>query len=151
VPPPETREKLNERLLAWAAERPNVVVVPLSKFVADLLAGREIAVRGNRWPAGSKATLLQPDWLHPTLRGAVALWIVAIDRLVAAHPEFDERSFHWDAETIRQRLWAAKEKDRAAQAAREARLQEKRTPPPEPPPPDPAEVGRKSRGERDGG
>ena len=151
LPSAKAREELNERLQAWAADRPNVVVVPLSTLYVDALAGREITVRGNRWPAGSKAVLLQPDWAHTTLRGSIAAWIVALDRLVLAHPEIDAKSFEWDAETIRQKVWNAKEKDRKAQAERDARLQEKRTPPPEPPPPDPAEVQRKQRGERGGG
>src|SRR5262245_18578232 len=37
---PETLTKLNERLRAWARDRTNVIVLPLSAFVTEVRAGR---------------------------------------------------------------------------------------------------------------
>ena len=150
IPQPETLKLLNERLAAWAAERPNVVVVPIAELTAKLRANEEISVRGNKWTAGSFGTLYQADRLHPTLRGAIAVWIHAADKLVTAHPEIAASSLEWDAETIRRKVYAAKEKDRLAQAERDRKRREKATTPPEPPP-QPAEEAAKARKARGGG
>lgn len=153
VPSPETLTKLNARLAAWAAERPNVVLVPLSEFVAKIHSGEKLEVRGNTF--GGKdalATLMQPDLLHPTLRGTIGVWILAADRLVAAKPEIPADAFLWNAEELRQRVWNAKEQARRERAERERRIAEKRAPPP-PPEPEPPAAEKKSRrggGERDG-
>jgi hypothetical protein len=153
VPAPETLAKLNAKLAAWAAERPNVVLVPLSEFVAKLHTAEKIEVRGNTF--GGKdglATLMQPDLLHPTLRGTVGVWILAADRLVTAKPEIPADAFLWNAEELRQRVWNAKEQERR-DAAEKARKRAEKAAPPPPPEPDPPAAEKKSRrggGERDG-
>jgi hypothetical protein len=153
VPAPETLAKLNVRLAEWAAERPNVVLVPLSELVAKIHAGEKLEVRGNAF--GGKdavATLLQPDLLHPTLRGAVAVWILAADRLVAARPEIPADAFLWNAEELRQRVWSAKEKERREAEERARRRAEKAAPPPPPSPEPPVtDKPRRQRRETEGG
>lgn len=72
MPSPEALRQLNERLHAWAKDRPKTVVVPLADVVARMQKGEEIVIGPHRW-TGDGAPLLQPDELHPTVDGTICL------------------------------------------------------------------------------
>ncbi|MEC7583842.1 MAG: hypothetical protein VYE77_05955, partial [Planctomycetota bacterium] len=69
IPSPETLEKLNARIAAWAAERPNVVLFPVRREVSVMKEkGIELPLEGGKFqsPPGS---MLQGDRLHPNRLG----------------------------------------------------------------------------------
>ena len=115
VPTPGMRKKLNERLREWAAARKNIVVAPLSDFVARRQAGLDVEIHGNRWPGSTLAGLVQADRLHPTLEGAIAIWIGSLEALVAGRDDVPATAFDWDAGSISRRLLARAEARRASE------------------------------------
>lgn len=129
VPTNETLNKLNERLLAWSSEHANVILVPLDSLLASLQKGEPISIHGNSWPKDSLKTLLQKDLLHPTLQGAIASWLFALDQMIAAQSEIPVTAFEWDAKEIDKKIRAAKEPERLAKekvkAERERRRKER--------------------------
>jgi len=110
VPSEELLARLNARIRAWAASRKDVVVVPVADLFARLRAGSAIEIRGNRWAEGAGGLLLGPDRLHPTLEGAIALWLAAADRLVAAREDLPASAFDWDAKVAARRVLERKAK-----------------------------------------
>jgi hypothetical protein len=93
-------------------------VVPLADLVARLHSGKDVEIHGNRWSGEALGGLIQKDRLHPTLQGAIALWLGAIDALVAARPDVPASSFDWDAKAISKRVYDSKETERAARKGR---------------------------------
>lgn len=123
IPAPSTRQKLDERLRAWAAARKNVVVVPLGDLVARRTSGQDLVIHGNRWPAASLGDLVQPDRLHPTLAGSIALWLGSLDALVAGRNDVPVSAFDWDARKIAERLRTIAEGRRAKAGREEAKTE----------------------------
>jgi len=75
IPSPETLAKINQRLRAWARERPRVLLVPLCDWVADMRAGRlglppGVDQKATPLPAD---VILSVDRLHPSSAGYVVL------------------------------------------------------------------------------
>lgn len=128
IPTAACQKKLNQRLLAWAKERKNVHIWPLSRFVSEVTGPGVLEVRGNRYDAARKAQLLQTDLLHPTSRGMVAAAIQVLDHLVEAG-WVNEEQVMWDAEDLHQALMqstsAAREKKRASRKRREERRKQR--------------------------
>jgi hypothetical protein len=124
VPGRETLKLLNTKIAAWAAERENVVVVPLADFIARVHAGEPVEVRGNRWE--STESLLNKDLLHPSLEGASALVVLAFDRLVAVHPEIPEEALRWDAAGVARRTYDGQEAEREKRLARKRARDERK-------------------------
>ena len=114
VPSEKSLALLNGRIRAWAAGRKNVLVVPVADFIARLHAGTEIEIHGNHWSAGAREKLIGPDRLHPTLEGAVALWLAAVDALAAARDDLPPSAIDWSAASVSARVFASKEKEREA-------------------------------------
>lgn len=100
VPSAQALARLNARIRSWAAERKGIVVVPVGDLIDRLRSGAAIEIRGNRWGEGAQGKLIGPDRLHPTLEGAVALWIAGLDRLVAARDDLPSQAFDWDMKSI---------------------------------------------------
>lgn len=73
MPSNESLSKLNQRLVAWAATRPNVRVLHLSTLAPTLDRGDPIEIRGRTWSKDADGALLQRDRLHPTFIGAMAM------------------------------------------------------------------------------
>ena len=73
VPSPEALRALNDRLRAWVAERPRVRIFGLAEFVDSVRKRQPIRIGENVWTADRVESLLQPDKLHPTLDGLVAI------------------------------------------------------------------------------
>ena len=96
VPGEQTLAQLNRRLVAWAEERGNVVVVPLDSLLDDMRSDRPITIGGHTWPAGSTQALLQDDQLHPTLEGELVLAQLVLDALADAGLRQGEAT-DWDA------------------------------------------------------
>lgn len=99
VPAPETLERLNARLHAWAAEREHVAVVPLARTVETLRAGEPFTIEGLAYPAGSTARLLQADLLHPTQEGMVVIARLVARALVELGVAADA-DFHHDVPSV---------------------------------------------------
>jgi hypothetical protein len=79
LPSAEALDGINRRIRAWAAERPRVVVVPLTEWIAPLTAdGRVVLPDGESYLARG---LLSFDGLHPNRLG---VWYVLerVDRLL---------------------------------------------------------------------
>jgi hypothetical protein len=110
VPSAETLVRLNARIRSWAAERKDVVLVPVADLIARLRSGSEIEIHGNRWSEESRRKFIGPDRLHPTLDGAVALWIGGLEKLAAARDDLPSEAFDWDAKSIARRVLEAQEK-----------------------------------------
>lgn len=73
IPAPEVLAQLNQRLRAWASERPNIQVFPLSAWVSKVKAERaNIEWQGRGLPLSSEL-LLQSDRLHATRLGMALL------------------------------------------------------------------------------
>ena len=98
VPDDETLTLLNQRLVEWAEERGDVVVVPLDSLLDDMRSDRPITVGDRTWPAGSTQALLQDDQLHPTLEGELVLAQLILDALADAGLRQGSK-MDWDAAT----------------------------------------------------
>lgn len=81
-PAKATLAKLSERVRAFAAARPKTLVLPFSELVRTLKAEQDVHIGRHTYPRGSR--LLQPDELHPTLEGMVAVGQLVLDELVKA-------------------------------------------------------------------
>jgi hypothetical protein len=81
VPDADTLAEANRRLADWARVRPQVSVVPLSRFMHAVQRNEEIRVAGQTWPAGHSRDLLQPDQLHPEPEGCTALALAVLSSL----------------------------------------------------------------------
>ncbi len=79
VPHPGTLERINDRIQEWSEARPDVVLVPLDSYVADLRAGREVTAGASTW--SSTAELLQRDRLHVTVQGLAVLGAIVLDNI----------------------------------------------------------------------
>ncbi len=82
MPQVSTLPLLSKRVREWAATRKNTFVLPLSEVVLELHSEGEVTIGRHTFPNGSK--LLQPDQLHPTLEGLVAVAQLACDQLITA-------------------------------------------------------------------
>jgi hypothetical protein len=108
VPAPETLKTLNQHIATFAKEHANVVLVPLAAMTARLQADEEIEVRGNKWPKGSAAVLMQRDHLHPTVEGACAVWILAVDTWLNTQKDLPASAFELDAKKVAAKVNAMK-------------------------------------------
>ena len=72
IPSANTLERLNARIRAWAAARGNVLVLPVSQWVALMRDGKLTLPDGAKADLASK-NLLQGDRLHPTRLGVIAV------------------------------------------------------------------------------
>ena len=87
MPPLESIAAANDRLNEWAAQRPNVRVVPLSRMIRQLHEEQVVEVAGKRFAATAEQPLLQRDQLHATPAGLAAIACVLVDTLAQAEPK----------------------------------------------------------------
>ena len=106
VPSPETLAALNDRLHAWAADRDNIIIIPLSDLTARLHRNEGFDIEEINYPAGSTRALIQADALHPTTEGDIALAQMILRAIDAATELVDEHDYHRDIDVIRARLEA---------------------------------------------
>jgi len=100
VPSETARRAANRRLTEWAAAHPQVVVVPLAKFMRDTMANAVVQFHGQTVPAGKTHALLQNDQLHPNPHGAAVLTLGILDALVTRQPGFPAADIRWNPEEI---------------------------------------------------
>lgn len=100
VPNAATLAQANYRLHAWAMKHPQVVVVPLSKFLKDVAADKAVTIHGLVFRAGTTRRLMQDDHLHPTPAGATLLALGILDALVTHQPEFSAKDIRWNAKKV---------------------------------------------------
>jgi len=120
VPDPATLELLNARLDRWARQRGDVVVVPLASLYDDLLAGRDVTVRGNTWHEGALEQLMDQDLLHPTLTGTIAVTMLACDGLTRLL-DLPDGTFNWNVASVRESVLERRKAEREARRATAAR------------------------------
>ena len=93
MPAAETLERLNERLHAWARERPNVIVLPLAEAVDKLHGDAAFKLGRQAFPAQSSKRMLQADALHPSRAGLCAvahlIGCVLVERGVVREEQID--------------------------------------------------------------
>ena len=110
VPSPATLDAIEERILAWAAERPRVAVLALPELVTLLRAGEPFVIGGSRWPESADVPLLLPDELHPTVDGLAGL-ACQVGELVVARGMVPAEALRIDpsavARELRRRIAAA--------------------------------------------
>lgn len=112
LPEPATREAMNLEIHAWAKERKNVSVVPLARFMKEMLSEETVALRGNEWKGIHTDVILQEDLLHPTVTGDVDLTVLTLDTLAANHAQFCEPCVRWNAGEIHSRLLELTQEER---------------------------------------
>ena len=100
VPSETARRAANQRLKEWAAAHPQVVVVPLAKFMRDTMANAAVQFHGQMLPAGKTRALLQGDQLHPNPHGAAILALGILDALVARQSKFPAADIRWNPREI---------------------------------------------------
>lgn len=125
IPTDRCLAALNARIGAWAKERPNVHVFPLSRFAAIVHEEGVFELRGNRYDDARKQTLMQEDLLHPTARGAVAAVLSLLDTAATAEL-IDPDLVRWDAEALEKAIWEATAKEREEKAQRGVKREERR-------------------------
>jgi len=101
MPERATLERLSARVRAWAAGRTDTLVIPLAELVRALGSKDEVRIGRHLYPAGTR--LLQPDRLHPTLEGLIAMAQLVCDELVRAELA-PEEGFRFELEPVRRRL-----------------------------------------------
>jgi hypothetical protein len=104
VPDPGCLTRLNARIRAWCAERPNVMLVDLSDVVRRVLDGKPVRACNRDWCEADLGPLLQRDRLHPTLNGTLAVLAAALDRADRGTDGAASRAFDLDPGTIRERI-----------------------------------------------
>lgn len=122
MPQLTTLKSANERLVAWAAERPLVAVVPLAALVTQL-NGQEPFKAGTRmWSNKTDGPLIQADHLHPTFVGSVAL-IARAEQAAGEHfrgsdaPGLEAQAFVHDPVKVATKLRGQIEEELAKRAA----------------------------------
>lgn len=80
-PDAQTLTAANERITAWAATRPRVVVIPLFTTVGKAIKSEPVAFGGNNYDGPASRQLLTLSGLHVTPEGLIALALECITRL----------------------------------------------------------------------
>ncbi len=107
VPEPETLDRLNARLRAWASERPHVVVVPLHDMVEQIRSGKGLRLGGHAWSPEQAATFVLPDRLHPSPAGQIASATIVCELLAREVEGIEPADFETDADEAERRLKAS--------------------------------------------
>ena len=64
----------NQRIRAWAKERPRVGVIPLHGLISELRSGEPFKIGRHDWdPTAEGIAVILPDRLHPSINGLIAL------------------------------------------------------------------------------
>jgi hypothetical protein len=100
VPSAEMLLQANERLKQWASKHPNVVLLPLAKFMCAAMDNAAIQVRDHTFANGETAALLQSDKLHPTPLGTAVLALSALDALCSKHHKLSADVIQWHPQSL---------------------------------------------------
>lgn len=77
----ESRHKMNARILDWAADRKNVMVIDSAANLAAFVAGEELKLGEESWKPDSLTSVLQKDLLHLSVDGYVWTALTVTDAL----------------------------------------------------------------------
>jgi len=113
IPTAKAMAAANVRLKAWAATRPNVTLVPLSRLIQVASRNESYALHHTQLPAGSTRSLLQNDELHPTPAGAAVIALAMLDGL-QQQQKFPDREVNWNPSAL---IESVRNSLRAGQAA----------------------------------
>ncbi|MEZ6003575.1 MAG: hypothetical protein R3F33_05250 [Planctomycetota bacterium] len=100
IPEEETRAAMNERVRAWAAERPNVVLIPLAQILEDMATGQPMVLPGGQQLVGTPEEILQQDLLHPRLPATEGLVLKVLDALRESGLGLDPGRVFWSLEEV---------------------------------------------------
>jgi len=92
IPTPPELERLNGRIRAWAAERKNVILLPLATLLAR--PGTPAASHPGERP------LLQADQLHPTLEGLASIAALVLRSVARARKDVDPAGLDLDPAAV---------------------------------------------------
>ena len=119
------RARCNAMIYAWAAERPNVRVFPLAGLLQPMIARKPMSLRGNHWQTVDLSEALQPDLLHPKVRGMI--WVALhVGDEIARWSGMDAERFRWKEASVRASLWKALEPEREERRAKDLAREQRR-------------------------
>ena len=121
IPEETTRAAMNQRVREWAAERDQVVLMPLDRFLAALGNGQPMPLPKGQSLQGSIEDILQVDLLHPKLDACLALVLNVMDGLVKADVGLAEDRVRWSLTELREQVMRSTAPERAASLASRAR------------------------------
>ena len=116
---------MNRAIRAWAAERDNVLVVPLADLMRRYVESEPVRVRDLEWAVEGLDEALQKDLLHPNARGTTWVAMVLADALVRL-PGFEDTDFRFDEGAARARIDALTAESRERRMERERRRAERK-------------------------
>ena len=116
VPDEACLKRLNERIHAWAATRPNVALLDLADVVRRTLSGQPIRACNRDWCQADLGPLLQKDQLHPTLNGSLAVLASALQAADGKTEGKVSKAFDLDPAKVRARLTLMAAQRKAADA-----------------------------------
>ena len=108
VPTDATIAKLNEKIKAWAAARPRVVVVPLFETVGKAIKSEKAIFGGHTFEGTRARALLTKSGLHVGPEGLIALAYESLNQLQSRGLLPPNTSWEKDASVVMQRLIEAK-------------------------------------------
>jgi hypothetical protein len=95
IPSTNAMAAANQRLQKWAATRPNVVLLRLSRFMRTVMANQPLTIHDYKLPEGRTRMLLQNDKLHPSPPGCALIALAAFDALQSKY-SFPAADVRWD-------------------------------------------------------
>lgn len=104
VPSVEQLVTLNQQVLDWAKERPNVVIVPLKSLVAAIRSNSGIKLGGTEYNVEQARDLMTTDGLHATGLGLVALAQECLIQLKSAKLLTEDSTFEPNAKVGLERI-----------------------------------------------
>ena len=99
MPNAEAMAAANKRLKEWMAGRKGAIV-PLSQFMRDGVANREIKIGSDTVPEGKSRALLQKDKLHPTPSGCSVIALGILEAFQSTRQGDFSKDFRHDAQEI---------------------------------------------------
>lgn len=100
-------------------------MVPVARFVAERAKGGALRFGHLVVPEEQAADLLQPDRLHPNLRGSASLALLALDSLAGGDDDLSTGLARWDVAEVAERVRLARSPEREGEAPREPEHREK--------------------------
>ena len=100
VPSAAAISEANRRLKAWAAARPQVVIVSLWDFMRAAMANRAITIHGRTLPEGKTRVLVQNDKLHPSPPGCAVLALIILDAVKSAGANRSDGDVRWNPKEV---------------------------------------------------
>jgi hypothetical protein len=100
IPAASAISAANRRLKEWATARSNISILPLSNFMATVVANRALAVHGRALERGKTAILLQEDMLHPSPPGCAVLALLLLDAFRPNSSSLMTSQIRWDPKEV---------------------------------------------------